>query len=103
MGHLYGFGSTPLKDIATALGAALHIELRVRESSYRCGNYFLYRDAASTEELIVQENCEDSHGELAEPDFPEHKILLYVSSTRLEEIARLIQSAFGDAAPLLRS
>jgi hypothetical protein len=99
MTDLYGFASGSLHDAARSLELALGIVLRLRASSYRCGEYYLCRGEG--EELILQENCQEVEGELVEPEFPDKKVLLYVSSNRYLEIEQKLLSMMNEAGVAL--
>lgn len=99
MTDLYGFASGSLRDVAKSLEHALGIVLRLRDSSYRCGEYYLYRGKG--EELVLQENCEEVEGELAEPEFRDRKVLLYVSSSRYLEIEQALISMMNQGGVAL--
>lgn len=102
MGDLYGFGSMAMPDVARLMQQALGISWRVRESSYRCGEYYLHRGLTDDEELVIQRNCVESEGELAEPSFPDQEVIMYVSSTRWQQLEDAISRTMGDRVSLLR-
>ncbi|MGH3916428.1 MAG: hypothetical protein ACRDTC_23915 [Pseudonocardiaceae bacterium] len=85
---LYGSRLLSLDDAARRLEAALGLVIQRHDSSYRGGDY--YRGSGdAVEEVIVQQNFEDEEGYLAEPDFPDHEILVYVTEPNELGIDRL--------------
>ncbi|MFC8727605.1 MULTISPECIES: hypothetical protein [Streptomyces] len=72
-----------LAEVARILGGLLGVRLEERESSYRGGAYFR-GELAADGEVLVQLNWADEDGELAEPEFPEFVILVYVNSVSAE-------------------
>lgn len=74
--HLYGSQGHSLKATAHAVSDALDVDLELRESSYKGGEYYY---GATTEgfKVTVENNWEDEEGELVEPEWPSFKILIY--------------------------
>lgn len=81
--NLYGVSGMELAEVARILGGLLGVRLEERESSYRGGVYFR-GELATDGEVLVQLNWADEDGELAEPEFPEFVILVYVNSVSAE-------------------
>ena len=80
---LYGFISDDLDGIADRLSTILNIKWTPHESSFRGGAY--YRSGTlGHEEYILQRNLE-LDDELAEPDFRDIPVLLYVGWTEHSE------------------
>lgn len=78
MSELYGWRSMPLQRGAALLAAATGATFDLHDSSYLGGDY--YRAAGPKgERMTVQDNFEDEDGCLHEPDFPEHKTLVYIT------------------------
>jgi hypothetical protein len=78
-GGLYGWKGRDLAGAAKQVAEALSIELELRDSSFRGGDYYNW-DGPLGEELIVQRNFRDAEGELEYPEFPEHQVLLQASA-----------------------
>jgi hypothetical protein len=85
---LYGWTELSLDEAATQVRAALNVVLELHDSSYRGGDYYLWRSEKG-EELIIQRNFEDEDGYLAEQDHPSYATLLYASGSDAETLAAL--------------
>ncbi|WP_333771154.1 hypothetical protein [Streptomyces sp. IBSBF 2435] len=95
----YVFGSatgTPA-GIGPAIALALGAECEVRDSSYAGGAYCLLR-GADFDRLTVEANWEDDDGCLAEPDYPDARVLLYLTNPAPRVLETL--SALPDVAEL---
>jgi hypothetical protein len=77
---LFGIsGSYPIAEQALKIGTLLGYNLEERESIYRGGRYFIL-NGDNDEIIIVQRNIElDNY--LAEEDYPNSSILIYIDST----------------------
>lgn len=101
---LYGRRTGDIHGRAREIEAALGIGLELHDSLFRGGDY--YRNPHGEYEIILQENFPDHYdGELAEPDHPDHALLLYANGSdgRYEEILnalpgleRLLTKEFDD-------
>ncbi|MFI1256500.1 hypothetical protein ACH4U6_22390 [Streptomyces netropsis] len=76
---LYGAKFSSLKEAAEIMAAALGLEFSLHESSYRGGEYFRAH-SKGFDKMTVEANWEDSEGYLAEPDYADHSILVYISN-----------------------
>jgi len=99
---LYGFISDDLNELAKSLEHRLSVLFTLHESSYRGGTY--YRSGIpGQEEFILQRNYDPLENELAEPEFPEYPIILYIGPTeRSKEIKDWINAEMKLEAVLLR-
>ena len=68
-----------MDELKDAVAAALGLDFEPRHSYYLCGDYWLSHENWH-EKVRVQENCLEDDGEHFEPDFPEHRVLLYVEA-----------------------
>ena len=75
---LYGSKSLSPGEAARRLAVVLEMRVEARDSDYRGGEYYLGTGDAA-EKLTVQANFEDEDGYLAEPGFPSHTTLVYVT------------------------
>ena len=104
---LYGFLSEDLDELANVLGKALGISFFPHESSYHCGDYYVWEDSNGEEEFILQHNRDpfesDPSDAWTEPDFKEYPTLLYAEDTvRSGEVERVILETLKEGASLLR-
>lgn len=99
---LYGFVSTDINNVASALAHLPGTKFIVHESSYRGGVY--YRSGtAGKEEFILQSNFNPLENEYAEPEFQNYATLLYIGPTeRSEEITNWFDTEMNTKAALLR-
>ncbi|MGP3980039.1 hypothetical protein [Streptomyces sp. KR80] len=67
-----------IADVAEILAASLGVEFALRESSYKGGEYYLYQGADGLE-ISIEAHWRDEDGILAEPDFPQFSVLVYVN------------------------
>ena len=77
---LYGFSKGKLENLRKMVESALEITLNPHESIYHGGDYYRLNDIGA-EHFILQRNLE-LENELAEDEFPDHSILLYVNETQ---------------------
>ena len=93
---LYGFAKGTLSEIAMQLERAFGLKLELHESQMYGGDYCRYE--ADGEQIILQSNRD--HGDIAEEDFPDIPILLWIASRKRtrEELDELV----GPDARLLR-
>lgn len=70
----YGVRSGGAGPVAAALGERLGLAFQERDSEYY-GDYWLARVGEATIRVVPQP---DPVGELLEPDFPDHPVLVYV-------------------------
>jgi hypothetical protein len=98
---LIGFKATSLDEAVSALENVLAVRFAHHESSYRGGDYARL-DLADDESIIIQSNLE-LDDELAEPDFPDHSVLVCIDSTQRSTYwsDRVIQGVAG--AEILRT
>ncbi|MGW0926055.1 hypothetical protein ACWD3J_44565 [Streptomyces sp. NPDC002755] len=77
--------------MARDLGGLLGVDLECRESGYKGGEY--YRTPRGVKgKVAIQSNWTDGEGYLAEPNYPEYSVLIYVSRAEdhiLDTVARL--------------
>lgn len=86
MTRLYGFVETDLEKVRVVLELATGELMVPHDSLYHGGDYFLMREAGV--EVILQRNYDCLDEDLAEYEFPDAKILVYLSGEeRAEEIA----------------
>lgn len=92
MTRLFGYNGQSIEQIAEAITLQLNVQPELRESGFRGGNYWLYRDG--DEQAILQRNSDGgSPGEPAEEAFREWPVLLYVEAESENGIAaKLVQS-----------
>ena len=106
MTDVYGFKSQNIKKISRKLEKILGISFVLHDSLFHGGDYYLYRSGDFEEvELILQDNRE-LEDDLAEPDFPEYKVIFYVhfrDTTRLLDTRNQILKAMKRNISLLRS
>jgi hypothetical protein len=81
---LYGWRHSDLTRAAQQVSRALGVDLELRLSSFRGGDYYTW-SSPNGAEIIVQQNYRDEHGQFEVPRFPAHLVLLY--ATRLDEHA----------------
>ncbi len=88
---LYGFDESDIERVRRLVEGAIGIELSAHESIYRGGDYYLLED--SRVEFFLQSNYDCLDDELAELDFPEVGVLLYLEGQeRAEELGSRIDS-----------
>jgi len=75
---LYGIKSSNLDEAVKIIEEKLNITFSIHESSYRCGEYYLYK-IENEEEIIIQKNYDTHMHEWSEEDFPDYPYLLYIS------------------------
>ena len=75
--YLFGYLSDDIGEAKYYLENALSCKFDARESTYY-GNYYQYGEK-SGEHFILRENIDPFDDEVAEPDFPSYKILLYLN------------------------
>jgi hypothetical protein len=68
-----------MEELKDLVAAALALQFEERESSYRCGRYWLAHEDWH-EKAFIQHNCMEDNDEPFEPDFPDHRVLLYVEA-----------------------
>lgn len=92
MVFLFGYCGNSIERIAEAITSHLNVQPELGESSFRGGDYWLYRDG--DEQAILQTNNDGGpSGEPAEEDFKEWPVLLYVEPENESGIvARLVQA-----------
>lgn len=97
--ELYGWRSLGLEAAMQEVASTLGVTFELHDSSFRGGLYYAARGDDYADQLIVQRNFEDEDG-YAEPDFPEHASLLYVSGVSNNDMTTRMS---GVGAELLRS
>lgn len=98
---LYGFQCDDIDQIRSVIESGLGISMEPRESSYRCGDYFLCVNAAG-QRLALQQNFDEENQEWAEDDFKDCYVLLYVDSSGETTALRELLLSKIPAARLLR-
>jgi hypothetical protein len=93
---LCGFTEGALPELAVKLERAVGLRLELHDSEMRGGDYYRYE--GDGEQIILQSNRDN--GDIAEEDFPEIPILLYIDSQMRtqEQFSRLL----GPKVQLLR-
>lgn len=77
---LYGYRGETLEGIADSITVGLNVKPELRESSFRGGDYWLFRDG--DERAILQANHDGGHpNEPAEEAFSNWPVLLYLESS----------------------
>jgi len=100
MSRLYGFVNTDLEDARGIVEAVTGRRLAPHESFYHGGDYYRLREGDA--ELILQRNYDCLDDDLAESEFPDADVLIYLAGGELaEEIAEKLRSA-APRAKLLR-
>jgi hypothetical protein len=98
---LYGFRQPELESARSLVELALGVKLSPHDSLYRGGNYYLLKEVGA--ELILQRNYDLLDKDLAEPEYPDTRVLLYVDGRgRAEEIAGLLSACAPDVTLLRR-
>ncbi|GGY07279.1 hypothetical protein GCM10010510_61530 [Streptomyces anandii JCM 4720] len=80
---VYGMKSTAVEEAVVAISNALQVTFELRESSYKGGQYFRYRDNGGWD-VSIESHWQDEDGLLAKPDFSEYSVLIYVNEVPLE-------------------
>lgn len=90
--YLFGMADADLSRAGSLIERIVDIRLEMRDSYYRGGDYYLWK--GTDVELTLQLNYDCLDEDLAEEDFPDSKILVYLSgSERAHEIASLLRGA----------
>ncbi|MET9645558.1 hypothetical protein [Streptomyces syringium] len=76
---LYGAKFPSLHEAVGIMAAEMALKFHRHESLYRGGEYFRAQPRGF-DEMTVEVNWEDSEGYLAEPDYADHSILVFVSN-----------------------
>jgi len=99
--RLYGFDELDIEKAKSLIEGVLEVVLSPHDSLYRGGNYYLLKEANA--ELILQRNYDCLDQDLAEAEFPEAGVLLYLDGNdRAEEIAELLGAHVPEATLLRR-
>ena len=77
---LFGIRVSSLDEARSLIEKILGIHFEERESIFHGGRYFAF-GKPSLRHIILQENVELDDEELAEPDFPDWRYLLYLIGT----------------------
>lgn len=93
VGWIIGWGDLGLEEAYVHLVRGTNITLEARHSLFIGGDYYC-TPFGQPKVLSLQPNVQDDEGYLAEPDFPEHRMILYVDGSR-EDLARAILEAEG--------
>lgn len=96
---LYGSRELDLAAAADVVARAVDAAAELHDSGYHGGDYYRITGHQGWE-ILVQENFEDEEGYLAEPDFPDHLVLVYVNGAGDESSGRVSQV---DGLEMLRS
>lgn len=78
--YLFGFQEQDIDEVCKRVEQALGIRMEARESFFHGGDYCRYSGEGHGE-LILQMNRDLVDDTLAEPDFPDVTMLLYVDGT----------------------
>ena|SRR3569832_913760 len=85
---IYTSPEPDLNSVKTAIETAIGVRFTPHDSWYRGGTYFRFDDA-SGEKFLLQRNLDQD--EVAEPEFAEFPVVLYVKNTmRSDQIASLL-------------
>jgi len=98
---IYGLASDALDDVRSAVEIALGIHFQSHESSYHGGLYYRYGEL-DEEHFILQKNQDLQENELAEPEFDEFAILVYVNHTQRSSDVRQFLEQSVDGIILLK-
>ena len=77
--NVYGSRNHEKDELKDLVAAAVGIAFDPHEGMFRCGEYWRY-EANDDALVVIQDNCIDEHGDLAEAGFPDHGVLLYVEA-----------------------
>jgi hypothetical protein len=94
---LYGSTRLSMAEIRDAATKMTGINFSLHDSAYRGGGYFRAEERAG-EEIVIQINTFQFEGEseVAEPDFSEYPVILWVAWTsRGDELRRDLQAIDG--------
>lgn len=80
---LYGAKGLAPADVVRIIGPRLGVDFSLRDSSYKGGDYYLYRGDDGVE-VSIEKHERDRDGMLGEPDFPQYSTLVYVNYARPE-------------------
>jgi hypothetical protein len=72
----FGAQGTNIEYVAQLIGEALGVDLSLRESSFKGGEYFFIRTGEGME-ISVEQHARDEEGEYAESGFSNYGILVY--------------------------
>jgi hypothetical protein len=102
---VYGFLSPDINHIARTLEGILNINFELHASSYRGGDYYLYKKGVPWKEKYYLQNNLELDDELAEPEHPDYKLILYIyirDDKNIKELHEKITSESGEDAVFLR-
>ena len=98
---LYGASEIGPIELRDRVQELLGIEFEERDSSYR-GAYYRAGDLRGEHLVVLANGPEDEPDEMAEPDFPDKRVLLEVNGTERAEPLREVLSKIPELM-LLRS
>ncbi|HDS1530896.1 TPA: hypothetical protein QEK88_000719 [Stenotrophomonas maltophilia] len=78
---LYGAKGHDLYPAMRIAEATLGVIFEEKDSSYQGGVYYKFKGDGS-ENIVIKMNVDPFDGGVAEMEFPEHSVLLYVNSTK---------------------
>ena len=90
---LYGLRIDDIESAKVLLGNILSVEFEPRYSDYKCGDYYLFKNADTQESFTLQKNYDEFEDEWIEEEHREYSLLFYVDNTnRSKEVAALFQN-----------
>lgn len=96
---MYGFFGLDLEGARALVERALKVQLSPHDSVYRGGDYYRLKDGDA--ELFLQRNYDCLDDGLAEAEFPEVRVLLYIDGKQhAEEISDLLRAQVPEASLL---
>ncbi|MEU3529161.1 hypothetical protein AB0E62_35825 [Streptomyces sp. NPDC038707] len=85
---LFGAKGLGVPEVGRLVSEVLGVDLEMRESSYKGGEYFTHRYADGAE-ISIEGNVLDEDDVHVEEGFPEYSTLIYLNYSRLELEERL--------------
>ncbi|WEV28167.1 hypothetical protein OYE22_25570 [Streptomyces sp. 71268] len=90
--HLYGSEELTPSALRDVVRESLGCSFEERESGFKGGIYYLRKEQGGGT-ISIEANWVDGDGYPAEPDFPEHRTLLYVTNPTQRDHDRLSQTS----------
>jgi hypothetical protein len=87
---LYGVDALTVSRVSLIVAAVLGVNFSLRNSSYKGGDYYLYRGMERLEISIEGNECDDE-GVPVEPEFPLYAVLVYVNNST-DEVERKLSN-----------
>ena len=101
MPRVYGFAESDLERARSIVERFIDAQMSPHNSLYRGGDYYRYQDGDA--ELTLQRNYDGLDDDLAEEEFPDAAILLYVAGgERANHLAARLEAAGGQVKLLTR-